>query len=91
MERAIIQEFCGRTPAEQARLNLDKVRQKTTAMKFTIHFREQLLERPYRHGEDIVHDFHRGLKPSNRKEVALKNLKTSDSSSATSGSSKDQD
>jgi hypothetical protein len=34
MDRALIQEFCGRTPAEQARLNLDKARQKTTLLKY---------------------------------------------------------
>jgi hypothetical protein len=76
MERALIQEFCGRTPAEQARLNLDKARQKTTVLKCASYFREQLLEFPHRHEEDNVHDFQRGLRPSIHKEVAQKNPKT---------------
>jgi hypothetical protein len=42
MEKPLIQEFCGRTPAEQARLNLDKARQKTTILKYAYYFREQL-------------------------------------------------
>jgi hypothetical protein len=58
MARALKQEFCGRTPAEQARLNLDKVRQKTAVLKCANYFRElQLLELPHRHEEDNVHDF----------------------------------
>jgi hypothetical protein len=57
MERTLIQEFCGRTPAEQARLNLDKARQKITVLKYAICFREQLLELPHRHEEDNVHYF----------------------------------
>jgi hypothetical protein len=61
MERSLIQELCGRTPAEQARLNLDKVRQKTTVLKYANYSREQLLELPHRHKEDNVHDFQRGL------------------------------
>jgi hypothetical protein len=80
MEKCLIQEFCGRTPAEQARLNLDKARekttvlkyanyldkarQKTTVLKYANYFREQLLELPHRHEEDNVHDFQRGLRPS---------------------------
>jgi len=76
MEKSLIQEFCGRTPAEQARLNLDKARQKTTVLKYANYFREQLLELPHRHEEDNVHDFQRGLRPSIHKEVALKNPKT---------------
>jgi hypothetical protein len=52
MERAFIQEFCGRTPAEQPRLNLDKVRQKATDPKYANYFREQLLELPHHHDED---------------------------------------
>jgi hypothetical protein len=74
MEKSLIQEFCGRTPAEQARLNLDKARQKTTVLRYANYFREQVLELPHRHEEDNVHDFHRG--PSIHKEVALKNPKT---------------
>jgi hypothetical protein len=76
MEKSLIQEFCGRTPAEQARLNLDKARQKTTVLKYANYFREQLLELPHRHEEDNVHDFQRGLRPSIHKEVALKSPKT---------------
>lgn len=76
MEASIIQEFCGRTPAKQARLNLDKARQKTTVQKYANYFREQLLELPHRTEEDNVHDFERGLRQSIRKEVALKNPKT---------------
>jgi hypothetical protein len=49
MEKSLIQEFCGRTPAEQARLNLDKARQKTTVIKYANYFQEQLLELPHRH------------------------------------------
>jgi hypothetical protein len=55
---------------------LDKARQKSTILKYANYFREQLLELPYRHEEDYVHDFQRGLKPSIPKEVALKKLKT---------------
>jgi hypothetical protein len=61
MKRSLIQEFCGRTPAEQARLNLDKARQKTTILKYANYFREQLLELPHRHEQDNVHDLQRGL------------------------------
>jgi hypothetical protein len=75
MERAKIQEFCGRTPAEQARLNLDKARQNTTVPKYANYFREQLLELPHRHEKDDVHDFQRGLRPSIHKWVALKTLR----------------
>jgi hypothetical protein len=57
MEKSLIQEFRGRTPAEQARLNLDKARQKITVMKYANFFREQLLELPHRHEEDNVHNF----------------------------------
>jgi hypothetical protein len=39
MERALIQQFCGRTPAEQARLNLDKARQKPRVLKYDNYFR----------------------------------------------------
>lgn len=76
MEEALIQEFCGRTPAKQARINLDRATQRTTVQKYANYFREQLLELPHRHEEDNVHDFQRGLKPYIRKEVALKNPKT---------------
>jgi hypothetical protein len=76
MERALIQELCKRTPAEQARLNLDKARQKTTVLKYANYFREQLLERPHRHEEGNAHDIQRGLTPSIHKQVALKNPKT---------------
>jgi hypothetical protein len=76
MEKSLIQEFCGRTPAEQARINLDKARQKTTVPKYANYFREQLLELPHRHEEDNVHDFERGLRPSIHTEVAMKNHKT---------------
>ena len=76
MEKDIIQEFCGRTPAKQARINLDKARQKTTVQKYANYFREQLLELPHRTEEDNVHDFQRGLRQSIRKEVALKDPKT---------------
>jgi hypothetical protein len=55
--KSSIQEFRGRTPAEQARLNLDKARQKTTVLKYANYFREQLLEFPHRHEEENVHDF----------------------------------
>jgi hypothetical protein len=75
MEKSLIQEFCGRTPAEQARLNLDKARQMTTVLKYANYFREQLLELPHCHEEDNVHDFQRGLGPSIHKEVALKTLR----------------
>jgi hypothetical protein len=75
MERSLIQEFCGKTPAEQARLKLDKARQKTTVLKYANYFREQVLEIPHRHEEDKVHDFQRGLRPSIHKEVALKTLR----------------
>jgi hypothetical protein len=44
MERSLIQEFCGRTPAEQARLNLDKARQETTVRKYANYFRQQILK-----------------------------------------------
>jgi hypothetical protein len=40
IKRSLNQEFCGRTPAEQARLNLDKARQKTTVLKYATYFRE---------------------------------------------------
>jgi cell fate (sporulation/competence/biofilm development) regulator YmcA (YheA/YmcA/DUF963 family) len=76
MERALIKEFCGRTPAEQASLNLDKARLKTTVLKYANYFREQSMELPHRHEEDNVHDFQRGLRPSIHKEVALTNPKT---------------
>jgi hypothetical protein len=76
MEKSLFHELCGRTPAEQERLSLDKARQKTTVLKYANYFREQLLELPPRHKEDNVHDFHRGLRPSIHKEVALKNPKT---------------
>jgi hypothetical protein len=76
MEQDIIKEFCGRTPAKQARINLDKARQKTTVQKYANYFREQLLELPHRTEEDNVHDFQRGLRQSIRKEVALKDPKT---------------
>jgi hypothetical protein len=59
----------------QARLNLDKARQKTPVMKYANYFREQLLELPHRHEPDNVHDFQRGLRPSTHKEVALKALR----------------
>jgi hypothetical protein len=49
MEKSLIREFCGRTPAEQARLNLDKARQKTTVLNYANYFRERLLELPHRH------------------------------------------
>jgi hypothetical protein len=73
IERALILELCGRAPAEQASLNLDKARHKTTVMKYANYFRERLLELPHRHEEDNVHDFHRSLRSSIHKEVALKN------------------
>eukprot|EP00873_Tetraselmis_striata_P019281 jgi/Tetstr1/439545/TSEL_027974.t1 len=76
MEAALITEFCGRTPAKQARINLDRATQRTTVQKYANYFREQLLELPHRHEEDNVHDFQRVLKPHIRKEVALKNPKT---------------
>jgi hypothetical protein len=76
MERALIQELCGKTPAEQAILNLDKARQKATKLKYANYFIEQLLELPHRHEEDSVHDFQRGLRPSIHKEVAVKNPET---------------
>lgn len=76
METELIKEFSGRTPAEQARLNLDKARQRTTVLKYANYFREQLLELPQRHEDDNVHDFQKGLNPSIHKEVALKNPKT---------------
>eukprot|EP00873_Tetraselmis_striata_P043987 jgi/Tetstr1/464251/TSEL_009056.t1 len=76
MEAALITEFCGRTPAKQARINLDRATQRTTVQKYANYFREQLLELPHRHEEYNVHDFQRGLKPHIRKEVALKNPKT---------------
>jgi hypothetical protein len=71
-EKSFIREFCGRTPAEQARLNLDKARQKTTVLKYANYFRERLSELRHRHEEENVHDFQRGLRPSIHKEVALK-------------------
>jgi hypothetical protein len=74
MEKSLIQEFCGRTPAAQARLNLDKAPQKTTVLKYANNFREQLLELPHRHKEDNVHDFQHGLRPATHKEVALKTI-----------------
>jgi hypothetical protein len=74
MEESLIQEFCGRTLAEQAKLNLDKARQKTAVLKYANYFRKQLLELPHRHEEDNVHDFQRGLRPSIHKEVAMKTL-----------------
>jgi hypothetical protein len=43
MERVLIQKFCEKTQAEQARLNLGKARQKTTVLKYANYFREQLL------------------------------------------------
>jgi hypothetical protein len=46
MEKSLIQEFCGKIPAEQARLNSDKARQKTTVLKYANYFREQILELP---------------------------------------------
>jgi hypothetical protein len=49
MERALIQEFCERTPAEQARLNLDKARQKITVHKYAKYFQDRLSELPRRH------------------------------------------
>jgi hypothetical protein len=76
MEKSLIQELCGRTPAEQARLKLDKARQKTTVLEYAYYFREQLLELPHRHEEDNVHDFQRGLRPSIHEGFALKNPKT---------------
>jgi hypothetical protein len=76
MERSLIQEFCGRTPAEQARLNLDMARQKTTVLKYANYFQEQLLELPHRHEEHNVHDFQRGLRTSIHKEVAITDPKT---------------
>jgi hypothetical protein len=76
MEKSLIQEFCGRKPAEEARLNLDKARQKTTVLKYATYFREQLLELPHRHEGDNVHDFQRGLRPSIHKEVAMKDPMT---------------
>jgi hypothetical protein len=60
MEKSLIQEFCGRAPAEQARLNLDKARQKPTVLKYANYFRKQSLELPHRHEEGNVHDFQRG-------------------------------
>jgi hypothetical protein len=74
MEKSLIQELCGRIPAEQARLNLDKARRETTVVKYANYFREQLLELPHRHG-DNVHDFQRDLRPSIHKEVAMKTLR----------------
>jgi hypothetical protein len=38
MERALNQEFCDKTHTEQARLNLDKARQKTTVIKYAYLF-----------------------------------------------------
>jgi hypothetical protein len=77
MEKSLIQEFCGRAPAEQARLNLDKARQKATVMMYANYFREQLLKLPHRHEEDNVHDFQRGrLRLSIHKEVAMEIPKT---------------
>jgi hypothetical protein len=76
MEKSVIQKFCGRTPAEQTRLDLDKARQKTTVLKYVNYFREQLLEFPHCHEEANVHDFHRGLRPSIHREVAMKTPKT---------------
>jgi uncharacterized protein YbgA (DUF1722 family) len=76
MERALIQEFCGIVPAEQARLNSDKARQKTTVLTFVNHYREQSLELPYRHEGNNVQDFHRGLRPLIHKELPLRTLRT---------------
>jgi hypothetical protein len=76
MEKSLIQEFCGKAPEEQARLNLDKARQKSTVLKYANYFREQLFELPHRHEEDNVHDFQRGLRPSIHKEVAMNTPKT---------------
>lgn len=73
MEAALITEFCGRTPAIQARINLDRATRRTTVQKYANYFREKLLELPHRHEEDNVHYFQRGLKPHICKEVALKN------------------
>ena len=76
MEAALVREFCGRDPAEQARINLDKAKQRSTVLKYANYFREQLLELPHRHEDDNVHDFVRGLKPSIQKEVAMKDPRT---------------
>jgi hypothetical protein len=43
MERSLIQEFCGRTPAGQSRLNLDKARQKTTVLKYGNYFSRTII------------------------------------------------
>jgi hypothetical protein len=91
MEKALIQEFCRRTPAEQATLNLDKARQKTTVLKCANYFREQLLELPHRHEKDNVHDFQRGLRPTVHKEIAMKSPIRGDSSSHARGGNTDQD
>jgi len=76
LEQAVIENFVGRKPAEQARLNLDKARQTGRVLKYANYFREQLLELPHRHEEDNVHDFLSGLRPSVHREVALKDPRT---------------
>eukprot|EP00873_Tetraselmis_striata_P038560 jgi/Tetstr1/458824/TSEL_045208.t2 len=55
MEAALITEFCGRTPAKQARINLDRATQRTTVQKYANYFREQILELPHRHEEDNMY------------------------------------
>jgi hypothetical protein len=72
----VIENFVGRKPAEQARLNLDKARQTGRVMKYANYFREQVLELPHRHEEDNVHDFLYGLRPSVHREVPLKDPRT---------------
>ena len=58
LEQAVIENFVGRKPAEQARLNLDKARQTGRVLKYANYFHEQLLELPHRHEEDNVHVFY---------------------------------
>lgn len=76
LEDRLITNFAGRRPAEQARLNLDKARQRRNVLRYANYFREQLLELPHRHEADNVHDFIKGLKPSIHREVKLKDPRT---------------
>lgn len=76
LEDRLIKNFAGRQPAEQARLNLDKARQRKNVLRYANYFREQLLELPHRHEADNVHDFIKGLKPSIHREVKLKDPRT---------------
>jgi hypothetical protein len=76
LKQAVIENFVGRKPAEQARLNLDIARQTGRLLKYANYFREQLVELPHRHEEDNVHDFLSGLRPSVHREVALKDPRT---------------